>query len=141
MIETYKYEKRYWYPHMKPHDVEIWERFIDRNPEAYDNCQYDFWVGSLPSFDIVVNPESGGDQEGNYRKKIDVVARKDGKIDIIEVKPDATASAVGQVKRYLMLYVKEQTPSATPQAVIVTDKMSQDDLDFATQEGVRVFIT
>ena len=49
MVELFKYGKGYWYPHMKPRDIEIWERFMLAYPDAYEQCQYDFAVGDIPA--------------------------------------------------------------------------------------------
>lgn len=140
MVETYKYEKRYHYPHMKPADIAIWERFIDKNPDAYDTCQYDFWVGSPPPFNPIVNEATEGSADGLYRRKIDVVGSKNGVLDIIELKPKAGLSAIGQVRGYVALYVRDETPPVRPNPVIITDQVSQDILEVAAGEGVKILI-
>ncbi len=138
--ELVPFEKRYWYPHMQQDHVSIWERFIATYPESYDTCQYDVTVGSVPGFTDPAHPVSVPGQEKLYKKKIDVVAFKGGNIDIIEIKPKANASAVGQVKRYVYLYSKEFAPGKNLQPVIVTDSMDDDDREFARDEGVLVVV-
>ena len=125
---------------MKPGDILIWERFIDRNPDAYDTCEYDFWVGSPPPFNPIVNEPTEGSADGLYRLKIDVVGHKDGRVDIIELKQNATAASVGQVKEYTDLYTRDEKPAKRPQAVIITNRTRQDLLDFAIKEEVRIFV-
>lgn len=136
--ETFPYEKRYWYPHMKPNDVALWERFIYLYPDDYDFCQYDVLVGSDPDFDTTVSPDTGGDAWKLYQKKIDVVAFKGDRIDIIELKPRAGASAVGQVLMYKKLYIKDYTPPSRPRCIIITDDVKTDTLEFARENGVRI---
>jgi hypothetical protein len=138
--EMFLYEKRYWYPHMMPEDVAIWERFIEKYPTAYDNCQYDVPVGSIPEFDVTVNAETNAGASRLYKKKIDVVAYKDASIDIIELKPKAGASAVGQVKLYKSLWKKEYSSPIEPRAIIITDAVSDDVREFAREEGVLFVI-
>ncbi len=138
--ENYAYGKRNSYPHMRPEDVAIWERFIDTYPEAYDYCQYDLPVGDGPEFDTLVNPESGGHSERLYKKKIDVVGFKGESIDVIELKPTAGASAIGQVKNYVRLYKRDYTPPSAIRGIILTDAMAQDTREFARDEGVLVTI-
>ena len=123
---------------MKPADVLIWERFIEKYPDAYETCQYDVEVGSPPDFDTIVNPETGGDAEALYKRKIDAVCVKNGNIDIIELKPNAGPSSVGQVKGYRTLYVRDLTPARTPRAVIITDKIRRDMPYIAEEEGVEM---
>ncbi len=131
---------RYWYDHMGPTDQTIWQRFIEKFPDAYEWCQYDVKVGEVPAFSTVVNDHSGGDVSALYRKKIDVVATKGDRLDIIEVKPRASAAAVGQVKNYRRLYIKEFDPPTMPGMVIVTDQANGDLLDFAKEEGVTLLV-
>lgn len=138
MAERFKYEKRYWYPHMKPRDVAIWERFLTAFPDAYDECEYDVLVGSPPPFDPTVNDITGGEISDLYKKKIDVVAYKKGETDIIEIKPNAGAAALGQVLGYVALYKRDIKPSASPRAIVLTD-MPQPDMDMLSKSmGVTV---
>ncbi len=134
--EIFKYEKRYWYPHMMPEDVAIWERFIARYPDAYDGCEYDVPVGTLPNFDVKLSEGTEDQTYKLYKKKIDVVAYSKEDIDIIELKPNAGASAVGQIKMYRSLFIKEFSPPIAPRCIIITDKVSDDVREFAREEGV-----
>lgn len=133
-----KYELRNKYPHMKPNDIAIWERFIRSNPTAYDEVQYDLAVGLLPPFDTVVAPETGGDDAKLYLRKIDVVGFIGDKIDIIEVKPNAGPAAIGQVKHNAFLYKNFVEKNSTPNAVIITDNYNTDVLLFAANQGVKI---
>src|SRR3990167_4733988 len=119
--ETYPYEKRYWYPHMQPDHVALWERFIERYPDMFESCWYDLPVGTIPEFNDPAHPVYVGGQEKLYRKKIDVVGFSKGKVVIIEIKPKATASAIGQVKRYKYLFTKEWPQLPTSEAAVITD--------------------
>lgn len=140
MPEKYKYEKRSYYPHMMPADVAIWERFIEKFPDMYDEVSYDVKVGNPPEFNTVVNEETGGDILDLYKLKIDVIGYKDNQIDIIEIGPRAGANKVGQVKRYRYFFVKEFTPSVTPKAIVLTDMTDQNTIEFAEVEGVFIAI-
>lgn len=126
------------YPHMKPADVAIWERFINKNPGAYDQVYYDVAVGSAPDFDTVVGETPQSDDVKLYLKKIDVVGIKDGNVDIIELKPDAGASALGQVKAYVALYKRDIAESPEPRAVLLTDRIKPDMQMLADEMGVTL---
>lgn len=126
MAELFPYGKRTYYPHMKPNDTAIWERFMSANQAFFDTVQYDVLVGTAPDFDTVVNTETGGSIEALYKKKIDVVGHKDGKIFIVEVKPRAGASAIGQLLGYVELYKRDVKPSVEPQAILLTDTINKD---------------
>jgi len=134
------YGKRYWYPHLQPKDIALWERFIEQNPDAYDFVQYDVCVGDDPEFETEMPGMEEGEEWKLYQKKIDVVGFKQEQIDIIELKPRAKASAVGQVKLYKKLYKRDYKPPTGPMAIIITDEMAKDVKEFANEEGVEVII-
>lgn len=138
--ESYKFEKRYKYPHMKKEDIAIWERFISKFPNAYVSCQYDVPVGEEKEELAGEHEEIGGESWKLHQKKIDVVGYAPNSIDVAELKPRAGAAAVGQVKNYKRLFIKDYTPPLEPRAVIITDEASQDFRDFAREEGVVVIV-
>ena len=138
--ETFPFEKRYKYAHMKPADIELWERFIKEFPEMYDSVQYDVPVGEGPMFDTLITEETGAHDERLYKRKIDVVGFKKDEIDIIEVKPKAGSSAIGQVLMYRNLYTKDYKPPKYPKCVIITDTISNDVADFATEAEVQMVV-
>lgn len=140
MPETYPFEKRHWYPHMMPYDVAIWERFIEQFPDAYDHVQYDVKVGTPPEFDTVVHAPTGGDAINLYKKKIDVVGYKGDQIDIIELKPHAGASALGQIHGYGILYKAEFSPPVEPKLIVITDQLMPDMGLLAHTMGVQLVV-
>lgn len=121
MYEVYKYEKLKWYPHMGPRDVSIWERFIEKNPDAYETVQYDYRVGDPPPFNTLTDEGDDWKQDALYRLRIDVVGKLGNHVDIVEVKPDAGPSTIGQVESYKTLYMRDQDVKTTVGLVIVTD--------------------
>lgn len=138
--DFFKYEKRYWYPHMKPRDIEIWERFIAKYPDAYEKCQYDFAIGDIPPFMEQTSSPQGQAMRELYKLKIDVLGYKGDTIDLIEVKPDAGASSIGQLLGYVSLYKRDVNPNATIRPVIVTSSL-RPNMDFLTQQqGVTLFV-
>lgn len=132
--EIFPYERRYKYPHMGPEDKAIWERFIDANPSAFDFVAYDVPVGEVPPFDTTVNPQTGGDDARLYKKKIDVVAWKGEVCFIIELKPKAGMSTLGQVKGYVTLFKRDYSPKEVLQAMIITDEI-RPDMEFLAEEN------
>lgn len=140
MVEFTPYEKRYKYPHMAPLDVAIWERFITANPDIFDVVSYDVPVGDGASFDTVVNPETGGDVGKLYQRKIDVVGRKNGIFFVVEVKPRASTSAIGQVKGYVTLFKRDYTIHESVVPIIVTDELLPEMEFLAKGEGVQIIL-
>lgn len=105
-------------------------------PDMYDSVQYDVKVGSPPPFDPTVSEEINSDMAALYKRKIDVIGLKNEQIDIIELKPNADAAAVGQILLYKKLYVEDFAPSVEPKPIIITDNVRPDVLLFAQQMGV-----
>ena len=140
IAEPFPFEKRNWYPHMMPADVEIWERFIAAHKEAYDWVEYDVKVGSVPDFVKDHPEESARKQAPLYERKIDVVGHLGKEIDIIELKPRAGMSTIGQVKGYVALYRRDIEPSAKLNALIITDELMPDMGDLAKGERVGIIV-
>lgn len=125
-MDRFKYEKRSWYPHMKPADVALWNRFIEQNPNAYTEVAYDVTVGSGAEIPPGTQENIARDFTVLTQRKIDVVGFNLGVVDIIEVKPRAGTSAMGQVKGYAILYDKDHPEAPSTRAVLVTDEKTLD---------------
>ncbi len=121
MLDTFKYEKRDKYPHMSVADTAIWNRYIEKFPTAYDSCEYDFHVGEPPKFNTLYDDGSDKNQDKLYRLRIDVVAHKDGKTCIIEIKPSAGPSSIGQLNTYARFYEEDINNGVAVDEKILTD--------------------
>ena len=140
MVEFFKYEKGYWYPHMKPRDIAIWERFIAKYPDAYELCQYDYHIGEKPRFSEAAEDAAWNKMGALYQLKIDVLGYKGEHIDMIEVKPSANAASIGQLLGYRAIYLRDEKPSKPVFPVIVTDELKLN-MDFLCKEqGVTLFV-
>lgn len=139
-VQTFEYKKLAWYPHMRPEDVAIWERFIEANPDAYEKVQYDVPVGSAPEFDTNLGDSPNSTALQLYLKRIDVVGFKGGRVDIIELKPRASAAALGQVLGYVELYKRDISMTPAPRPVLMTDIMRIDMEELAQALGVTMII-
>lgn len=137
-LERFAYGPRYWYPHMGPEDRAIWIRFIEKFPDAYDECAYDVKVGKIPDFVLQSEDPAIRGQAPLYQRKIDVVAFLDGKVDIIELKPSATSSAIGQVSSYSYLFMRDISDGVKPGALVLTDRLLPEMEELAEVQGVRI---
>lgn len=140
MIGRFPYQKQSYYPHMKPEDVAIWNRFIAAFPNYFQRCDYDVCVGEGRM------PE--GEHPEKYllgwktltQKKIDVVAYRDNEIWLIEVKPRARANALGQIWMYDELYKDMFHPTTEPKNMIVTDQYDLDTDRVAQSGNVTIMV-
>lgn len=125
---------------MMPADVAIWERFIAKFPDMYDQVEYDVKVGAVPEF-VAQDPDLvHRAQAPLYQRKIDVVAYKGGQIDIIELKPRASMSTLGQVLGYKELYLRDIKPNVEPKAIVITDEADADFGHVAASMGVFIVV-
>ena len=122
MLDVFKYEKKDSYPHMSVADTLIWNRFIDKYPDAYTQCQYDFHVGEAPPFNTLMDDGEDKNQDKLYRLRIDVVATNGKDIDIIEIKPKAGPSSIGQLRSYATLYERDEFHTGKVSKVLITDQ-------------------
>jgi len=138
MQGKYPFEIQSHYPHMKPHDVHIWEKFIHANAGFFNSVDYDVCVGRAPEWLEREGSNHAKSQEILHRKKIDVVGYTDDAVWLVEIKPSAAASALGQVLTYKPLYMIEypQTPSLRL-AILTNQAQNQYDKVF-DHHGVRL---
>lgn len=113
-----------YYPHMKPNDIRIWEKYVRANPGQFISCDYDIPVGPTPDW-LDDQADAVGMKQGIlYRKKIDVVAYAPDYIALIEVKPRAGSSALGQILGYVLMYKDDFKPTSRIVPMVVTDRCS-----------------
>lgn len=140
MPDLYPYGLRYKYPHLKPADEAIWERFMAQWPLAYSQVQYDLNCGEGSQQFSHEDPAIATSWGKLKARKIDVVGFADEYVDIIEVKPHAGPSALGQVVGYLHLYLGYVDPHADARPVIITDSVENDMPFLSAKMGVRLVV-
>lgn len=139
-LEWMEWGKRYWYPHMKPADVAILERFIARFPDAFQKCAYSVPVGTgLAPEDFAAAGLSPAENY-NYQRKIDVLGYAEGVYTIIELKPRASTAAVGQVKGYGTLFRRDYKHAGPLRLMIATDQLMPEMEFLAKNEGVNLIV-
>ena len=111
------------YPHMFPLDVEVWERFLTVYGSLYNEFFYDVRVGKKTWVFPHWKEEYKKDARELSQLRIDVVGIRDKTIDILEVKPRFSSSAIGQVLTYRDCYIKDFKPKLPVRAVIVAGEI------------------
>lgn len=108
---------------MFPLDIEVWDRFLDEYSALYETFVYDCRVGKK----TWVFPHWNSEYKKNARElsqlRIDVVGFRDSTIDIIEVKPRFSSSAIGQVLAYREAFSKDFKPDKPVRAVVVAGEI------------------
>lgn len=140
MIEKMPFGKRAWYPHMKPGDVEVWNRFIDRSPDAYKEVAYDVAVGEGAPIEEGTEENIAKGYTILTQRKIDVIGFDGDQVHVIEVKPIATPKAVGQIEWYLELFKNEPDGNKNAIGVLISHIADRDVAAFAEKKGIRLII-
>lgn len=125
---------------MKPGDVAIWERFIDKFPDFFDSVDYDVNIGEGADFDTTITERTGKTANALYKKKVDVVGYKENEIWLVEVKPLASTLAVGQVSIYDEIYRSEKNPAEKVVNAVLTDALTPDTKELARKWEVELIV-
>lgn len=129
-------EKLHKYPHLMVSDVAIWERFLDSYATEWDSFEYDVRVGES------ITPPGDLTEELKYmavaltQKRIDVVGHRGRDTWIIEVKPSAMLSAIGQLLSYQVLYEEKYPEKGPVKMMLITDRAGPDLLNLCKKFGI-----
>ena len=128
------------YPHMFVHDIAIWERFLEEHGEDFSGFSYDIKVGTPAPPRPDETPPYKKDREILSKYRIDVVGFKSTQIEIIEVKPEASTVALGQIIAYVDLYRRDFNPTVQIIGAIVTDHYLPD-VEYLTKlHGINYYV-
>ena len=135
-----EYKKLLKYPHLGPEDTAIWTRFIEKNPDYYENCDYDVKVGEGRDYSELPKDVYSEDLKYLSKKRIDVVGFRPGEIHVIEVKPSAGLSAIGQAFGLAELFRVEAPADKRILPVIITDQLLPDMEQLCAKMGVLLYL-
>jgi len=139
-MDKTKYEKKPWYPNVRETETLIWERFLAKFPDAYDEVAYNVKVGEGVEIPAETETNLARGFKELTQHKIDVVGFKGNSIDIIELKSYAGTRAIGQVIGYRDLYAHSVDPVASPNLVIITDTLRPDTKIIAEKQGIKIIV-
>ena len=137
---TYPFKKLAKYPHLMPKDVKIWERFIDQNPDSFGLVSYDVRVGEGMKLPDDAEEPYASDMYHLSKKRIDVVGFKANEDWVIELKPRAGFTAIGQAIGLAELYYP---PGESPRVIIpciITDEEMPDIRGLCLKKGIIYLI-
>jgi hypothetical protein len=124
---------------MLPRDVMIWERFLPIHGKYFDYFEYDVHVGEGVDIDPNWEPNIQASAKYLTTKRIDALGHRPGEIWIIEVKPYASLSVVGQLISYEHLYIEKFKPTDRIYKAVATDKLSSDMTGIMEKYQIRVY--
>jgi len=136
----YPFEKLIKYPHLKPIEVSIWERFIEKYPDFFTSVDYDVKVGTPRGYkDYPDDTYKKGLQELSL-KRIDAIGYKNDEISIIEIKPSADLEAFGQLIGERDLWMKAHPEIKKVSLVLVTDFELPDMRELSLRYKIQYFV-
>jgi len=126
------------YPHMSKRDGQVWEAFLRIHADRFDAFAYDVALGGivhdLPGF-------TDADRLGyqyNTALKIDAVGQTPEEFWIIEVRPEATVSAIGSALVYAMIAERDEVFDGPLVPTVLCNSMQVDCQWAAQQLGIQV---
>lgn len=136
-IEWQIYDIRDTYPHLLPSDNALWREFVLTHPGLYDSVAYDVRVGEGEPVPPDYPPELVRMWYMLTTRRIDVVGRIGSSLDIIEVKPFAGLSCIGQLLSYQFLFRGTYPDLSVPDMVAITNLEFRDILTCFSHFGIR----
>lgn len=142
IVDTVKmeYKKLLKYPHLKKEEAEIWSRFIDKYPDAFESVDYDVLVGAGAQVEEGETEAMRREIEYLTKKKIDVVGFKGDEISVIEIRQRAGLDIVGKVVAYVELYRDIAPTDKKLVGVLITDAKMPDVAELCEKFGIKYFL-
>ncbi len=130
----------YKYPRMSPKDVDIWKRFLMEHQDMFNSFDYDFPVGSGEDPGPKFEPNLRKDFIDLTKKRIDVVGYKNGEPTIIEIKPRASSTALGQLLTYKTLFIDSHPSFQTVPLMVITEFINTEDRTIFDSNNIQIFV-
>lgn len=128
------------YPHMSRRDAPLWERFLELQGAEFTGFSYDVAFGGSPVTIPEDDPELAKGWHYLTAVKVDAVGYKKDETWMIEVKPSASLSAVGQALGAVVLGQRETFSGKPLVPVILTDNLSVNLQIVAQQLAIQLVV-
>lgn len=128
------------YPHMLLEDRRIWTEFLKSKVVEITEVWYDVHVGKSVPLPLGSSDMEQRISDGLTRKRIDVVCHVGDSYWVVEIKPRASMTALGQVLTYVRLFTIEFGMIELAQAVIICESVDEDLLYQFKELDVLVYV-
>lgn len=136
----FPFEKLSKYPHMKPEDVAVWERFIKDAPDFFDSVDYDYHVGKGRPYSLNLPENIARSAKKLSQRKVDVIGYKDDAVYVVEVKPIADMRALGQTLVYFKLYIERMGTAGNVFKLVIAGDIEPDLAETYKEMDVSVML-
>lgn len=106
---------------MNKYEVFIWKKFLDKYSDLYTDYTYDVHLPVNIKIPDNIENQYKENAEKLTARRIDVVLRENGILWIVEIRPNATQSAIGSLLLYRYLYIAKFNPTLKVRLMLVTD--------------------
>jgi hypothetical protein len=127
------------YRHMGKRDAQVWEQFLSMFSERFESFAYDVALGGIVLDMPELTDEDRQAWQYSTALKIDATGKEGDRYWIIEVRPEATVSALGAALCYALVADRDQVFPGKLQAAIVCNSIQPDVKWVSGQLGVEVF--
>lgn len=114
------------YPHMARRDAVVWGRFLDAHAAGYSGFAYDVAVGGWRIEGLALQEPDVLGWQYNTALKVDACGVTATEVHVIEVRPEATVSALGAALTYVMVLDREAVFDFPLRPMIVCETMQTD---------------
>lgn len=140
VVARFKYEKLSKYPHMKPEDIAVWERFLIAKPDFFERVDYDYKVGEGAPQAPTLPENIARDGKILTQKKVDVVGYKGDDTTIVELKPIADMRALGQILSYFQLYISTESLTGDVFKLVIAGEIERELEAVFEEQSIEVII-
>lgn len=153
---------RFRFPGMAPREILVFKNWLRANEAEYSIGQapavislpgpqgnpvllsipfdYNFRIGNGYDPGPTWPPEQRQNAILNSMKRIDAIAYREFKVNLIEVKDRAMLSAIGQLVSYRQLWQRDFPTTPIEQLILVANRVDPDTIHSAQSNGIRVDI-
>lgn len=114
------------YKHLLPNEIAIWDRFLANPPFPIISVTYDLHLGEGQPIQPRWDESMIALVKAVTRKRVDAVVVTPGATVIIEIKPRAGMSALGQLLAYRQLFLAEHAPAGELRLACVCERVAPD---------------
>jgi hypothetical protein len=102
----------------------LWTKFLEEHGNEYYNYKYDIHLKKPIKIPEGMPKEYAADAIHLSSLRIDATMETKNEIYVVEIRPDATASAIGNLILYRFLYKMEFQPTKTVKMMLITNLYS-----------------
>jgi len=124
---------------MSPREVNLWTRFLTNTKLQFLRIDYDVRLG--PGYDpgIQYPPEIRTMAVALTQLRVDAIGETQDNIIIFEVKPEASLTALGQLKSYGYWYSRQYAPTKPVLTAVVCETIAPNMEPVFAEHGILIF--